>query len=354
MIVFATRRQQVHVMRYGAARTGEQTGRVILLRGQVHYRDVPSTRRGWRAEVRSIVANIRHEEGLAATRDLWRGLCAAEARKARLTRTARGVLRLPDGRAAVYSLGARRTSVECDFFAPRKVIAEAAAILAARRARAADRRIAEAARAAASGRILSLLPAYRQRREAERVRRWLARCAAGRRGRAGVEQGLADEALRSRVIEAVGSQADDFARAVVRAVGTLGPQTERDLGELHTGESFGGTRGRHHRLTRTTISRVEHLRDWSACLLTIRHYASFGRGAGGGQYESRGGSSFRAYLVVRDASSGEAHVLRVPPKFGNPETQFFAGLRTPEERIRAAAAWTFGVKPHEYAPRIES
>jgi hypothetical protein len=157
--------------------------------------------------------------------------------------------------------------------------------------------------------------------------------------------------------ETVSAEADGLVKAIVRTVGTIGEQAARDLSEMQTDEDFGGKRGRHHKLTRTTLHRVEHLRDWSAVLVTLRDYCSFGSSRWGGpeaSYGSRGGSSYRCYLIVRDTTTAEAHILRVPPKFGNAETQHFSKLRSAAERIRAAVAWTFDRESTEYRPTVEA
>ena len=59
-------------------------------------------------------------------------------------------------------------------------------------------------------------------------------------------------------------------------------------------------------------------------------------------------------VVVRDPSTGFRHHLTVPPRFGNPHTKTFQNLRTSAARIQAALAWTFGIKPEEYAPALEA
>jgi hypothetical protein len=59
-------------------------------------------------------------------------------------------------------------------------------------------------------------------------------------------------------------------------------------------------------------------------------------------------------VVVRDPSTGFRHHISVPPRFGNPRTKTFRELRTPEARIHAAVAWTFGMKPDEYEPALEA
>jgi len=61
-----------------------------------------------------------------------------------------------------------------------------------------------------------------------------------------------------------------------------------------------------------------------------------------------------AQVVVRDPSTGHRHHLSVPPRFGNPRTKTFRGLRTAEARIHAAVAWTFGMRPEEYEPALEA
>lgn len=116
--------------------------------------------------------------------------------------------------------------------------------------------------------------------------------------------------------EQVHGDADAAIRQAVLLVGPIGEQCQRDLAAMRTDEDFGGKRGRHHKLERTTLHRVEHLADWSAALVTLRDYRSFGSsrmGSGDRTYGSVGGSSYRCYLVVRDSTTGESHILRVPP-----------------------------------------
>ena len=59
-------------------------------------------------------------------------------------------------------------------------------------------------------------------------------------------------------------------------------------------------------------------------------------------------------VVVRDPSTGFRHHLSVPPRFGNPRSKIYQKLGTSEARIRAALAWTFGMKPEEYEPALEA
>lgn len=72
------------------------------------------------------------------------------------------------------------------------------------------------------------------------------------------------------------------------------------------------------------------------------------------------GSRFEVYLVLRDETSRERHVLRIPPKFGRFTSATFQqymqigpdGLRgNADLLIRAATAWTFGLKANEYKPQ---
>jgi hypothetical protein len=160
--------------------------------------------------------------------------------------------------------------------------------------------------------------------------------------------------LLPSLLERVGRQADLAIRQAVSLVGQIGEQAEDDLGRMRTDESFTGKRGRHHKLERTVLHRVEFSRDYKSALVTLREYKSFGSSRWGDSYGSRGGSTYRCYLVVRDATRGTAHLLRVPPKFGNEDTQFFQNFQTPEQRIRAAVAWTFALPAGGYSPTSES
>jgi len=133
----------------------------------------------------------------------------------------------------------------------------------------------------------------------------------------------------------VTTDADAAMRAVCRLVGRIGEQVEADLLGMRTSEDFDGRKSRNHKLERTTLHRVEHRADWSAALITLEDFRSFGsRGAGG--YSSRGGSSYRCFLAVRDTTTGECHLLRVPPKFGNGGTKFFKSFDEPAAPLRLA------------------
>lgn len=59
-------------------------------------------------------------------------------------------------------------------------------------------------------------------------------------------------------------------------------------------------------------------------------------------------------VVVRDPSTGLRHHLSVPPRFGDPGSKTFQSLGSAAARVRAGVAWTFGMKPEEYAPELEA
>jgi hypothetical protein len=234
---------------------------------------------------------------------------------------------------------------------PRKVQREIRQILTERQQRRANRKIAEAARTGAPNRIAALIPEYQQRREQRRKESMRARLRKGTLGRAAFEE------LLPELLEKVSADADAAIRQAVLLVGPIGEQCARDLQQMQTDEDFSGKRGRNHKLERTTLHRVEHLADWSAALVTLRDYASFGSSrwaSGDNCYGSRGGSSHRCYLVVRDSTTGESHVLRVPPKHGNADTQWFRAQGGAVARVKAAVAWTFEREPASYAPAVEA
>lgn len=275
----------------------------------------------------------------------------------RETCTARSILSSAWGRQLTACLGHKTWSADCDEWMPRSVQREIRAILLARAQRRADRKTAEAARVAAPGRIVREAATRKSVRAAQAAARKEAsarkRLLAGQTGRAA----LANLIHQGTYLEQVSAEADGLVRSIVRAVGTIGEQAQSDLSEMTTGERFSGKKGRHHRLSRTTVCRVERLADWSAVLLTLRDYESFGSsnwGQGDRGYGSRGGSSYRCYLIVRDTTTGEAHLLRVPPKFGNADTQYFRRFAKAADRIHAAVAWTFGRQPSEYRPQVEA
>lgn len=277
--------------------------------------------------------------GALSARQQWEELCDAWAAEARDGRSARGLLADAKARALVRQLGGRTHSQDLDYYAARKVQHEAAMILSDRQTRVAHRSVADLARAGQPRRIAKLVPIYRQRRaDAAKAR------AAKRLGKALVGERVGRAALDELIPtlrDKVSTQADQLIRCVVRAVGVIGEQCRADLSNMSTDESFSGKKSRNHKLEKTTLERVEHLSDWSSALITMRDFTQVGRSGWGsnGDYGSRGGNSYRCYLVVRDSTTGEAHILRVPPKFGNAGTQFFARFCGGRERIQAARDW---------------
>ncbi|MHC4066615.1 MAG: hypothetical protein ACYSUI_19240 [Planctomycetota bacterium] len=222
----------------------------------------------------------------------------------------------------------------------------------------------EKARKAESGRILKLAVQRKREREQAARARWDARVRDAKLGLARVRREFRRTEIQSRFTGSVGAVADGAIRLVAAAVGAIGEQAERDL--METSSHFDGKRGRNHYFEETTLDRLQIVPDWSAVLLTMRTYKSFGRSGFNG-YEKQGGSSYRTYLIVRDTTTGECHIMRVPPKFGNADTQFFGkfnqqtewgkrlGLRTADQRrIHAAVAWTFDLKPEDYSPEKEA
>lgn len=62
----------------------------------------------------------------------------------------------------------------------------------------------------------------------------------------------------------------------------------------------------------------------------------------------------RVQVAVCDATTGTRHHITVPERFGAVGSEFFRRLRTPENRVRAAIAWTFDLTAEEYHPEIEA
>lgn len=154
-------------------------------------------------------------------------------------------------------------------------------------------------------------------------------------------------------------------RMEVRDVGTIGEQVERDLGEALAVDYSLSTNRRNsrHLCQASNVHRV--LRSRRGKLIVMRDYTSWGsRGDDG--YDTRRGVAFRSFLVVRDSTTGEAHVMRVPPKYGSGETHYESRirggvtlpsgrtLRGDEAVVHAAAAWTFELRPEQYEPRKQA
>jgi hypothetical protein len=250
--------------------------------------------------------------------------------------------------------------------ASRETIKDALQILRDRQHRRSCRGIAEKARQGTRNRILLLRDERARTKNTNTEVRWRNRIVAGKTGLSTVRKTFRRPDVQKRFLDCVGNLADGAIRLIAQAVGYAGEQMHRDIRELSTSEDFSGKQGRHHRYDKTTIDRLQIMPDWSAVLVTMRDYVSFGSGGANG-YEKRGGNSYRCYLIVRDSTTGEGHILRVPPKYGNAETQFFSKfesqtgwgkrlkLRTAEQRrIHAAVAWTFSLKPHEYNPEVQA
>ncbi len=263
---------------------------------------------------------------------------------------ARALLSIPDARADILRLIAgekapRRHRSRAGDFGNRKAIAAAKVVMIERKARREARLEADQARTGKPGKwsheaALRSTPGAIARRlhegleagkyTAGRVRRELKKCPA---------------AIAELPVE-----------TVVSLIGAIGDQAEADLREFRTGVGHDRYKpGRYHYFAATNLHSVQILPDWTAALVTMRDFVSFGRGdAGNHGHDSTRGVSFRCYLVVRDTTTKQAHVLRVPPKFGNNGTRFYGTFTTPGERIKAAVAWTFGMESREYAPAVEA
>lgn len=308
-------------------------------------------------EVRQLIERLIEQGRVARERDIqrrhWDALCDDQAHQVKQVRTAREVLAIAGARGLVAAIGDRKYTTDLDYYCTRKVQAQAIGIWRQRTERRAGRKIAEAARKPEPNRMISMLGELRAKRAKAAAERQRKALLAGKLGRKPLAELIA---ARKYLTPHVGGEADWLVRCVIAAVGTIGEQVTRDLQELATSEDFSGKRGRNHCREVTTVERIEHLRDWSAALVTFRDYRSYGSSRWGGErgYGSVGGSSFRCYLVVRDSTTKEAHILRVAPKFGNSETQFFGRFGSPAERIEAARASTFRVAPEVLAAAIES
>jgi len=275
--------------------------------------------------------------------------------------------------------------------AERSTIVEAIGLLKCRADRRSQRGIAEKARRGPEpGRILRLgrqreaeKKAAAERRERARLERLKKRIRDGKISSNTLRLLYREGKLHQWLNRAVNGTADAIVRELAKLVGPIGEQCERDLAELRTAESFDGKKSRHHLYTRTSIDHVYARRDFSALLIRVCEYRSWGRGGDNG-YEKAGGCSWRAYLIVRDATTGEAHCLRVPPKFARSDSQIGEQAReadwtgkTPrrprfmtqaqwdryesrraqheaENRIHAAVAWTFDLRPNDYRPTREA
>jgi len=102
--------------------------------------------------------------------------------------------------------------------------------------------------------------------------------------------------------------------------------------------------------TRRNVARIDTIDvapGYTAALVT-RHVVTF-------YQRSLRSSQVECVLVVRDATSGERHLLRVPPKFGSYRSKTRTRLLEsggPRALIHAAIAWTFDQRPEEYHPDV--
>lgn len=59
-------------------------------------------------------------------------------------------------------------------------------------------------------------------------------------------------------------------------------------------------------------------------------------------------------VVVTCPSTGCRHHIGVPPRFANPKSKTYQDLGSEADRVHAAIAWTFGLKPEAYQPQLQS
>ncbi|MGA2035892.1 MAG: hypothetical protein ABSG68_26895 [Thermoguttaceae bacterium] len=261
----------------------------------------------------------------------------------------------PSRRDLWAALGQAKKYIESPI-ATRAVVIEALAILRERQVRRSARGVAESARRGKPGRIASQLAGRRRAAAAAAAKRFRDRIAAGKLGAAATRKLVAAHRLAEFGLGSSTSPVSDgLVRCLVNAVGRIGEQCRADLAALDNHYDFQGKKSRHHKLEGSEVASVQVGAGWRAVLVTMRDFCSFGSrnwGSGDRSYGSRGGSSYRCYLIVRDSTSGEAHCLRVPPKFGNSETKFYGTFASDSARVAAAVAWTFGLEGREYRPDV--
>lgn len=348
--------------------------------------------------IRQGVHREKHRRGLQATANLWTELCDRSADSARehrrATWTAADLLRDATTRRLVYNLieTDRKYSADLDDYARRKPIAEAREILARRTARRNSRGGAspfQAGRYAAQctpKHVAAKIGDPKRKLKATYIRKQLgrpevvaelsddglliaaSRCTLGKRQ----HRRIAEQRLQAR------RPSEALVRLVAEAIGTIEEQTERDLAEMVEDKQFEGKQGRNHWYQEDFVDRIQWSRDFSAALVTVKTVKSWGGSGYGGAdyYGKQGGVGFRAYLILRDSTRGSAHVLRVAPKYGNAETQFFGRaadlsdrewkdaspellkrakkMSADERRIHAAVASTFELRAGDYEPAVEA
>lgn len=157
--------------------------------------------------------------------------------------------------------------------------------------------------------------------------------------------------------------AEEAVAEILRRIGPAGEQARAD--EARYLESYD---------VQQYESRKHAGRDWRAVSLAavrsdsaaaIIAYAEVGSYLHRGSFEPGAGGlhhlRIHAYLVVRDATTGERHILRIPPRFGRYRSATWRRhVRVYPDRvgidadalIHAAVAWTFGLAPGEYHPEV--
>jgi hypothetical protein len=277
--------------------------------------------------------------------------CLAAAVTARLREhcTPAELLRDRDSRRALWAAESQGKKYIESAVATRAVVIEALAVLHTRQVRRSNAGVVKAARERKPGRIANLLAGKICAAKLAAAAAQAKRIAAGKLGAAATRKMIAAGWKKDRS----NAEHDGLIRCVVNAVGRIGDQAEDDLDQMRQFEEFSGKRGRHHKLEGSSVESIQIGAGWREVLVTMRDYCSFGFG-GGERYHSQGGCSYRCYLVVRDSTLGEAHVLRVPPKFGNASTKFYATFASDKARVAAAVAWTFGMEAREYRPSVHA
>jgi hypothetical protein len=182
--------------------------------------------------------------------------------------------------------------------------------------------------------------------------------------------------------------ADEAVQAILDRVGHAGEQARADeeryfVSHSSEWETKRGTIGRDAR----AVSRAWTRPDGSAAIISYVEWGAWGQTSDRSPTgKPRGGIHHirvRAYLIVRDSTTGERHTIRVPPRFGRTSATLRGmGWRdddilgspregealhsiqdyrggVPEDvathaRIHAAVAWTFGKRPAEYRPDVEA
>jgi hypothetical protein len=251
--------------------------------------------------------------------------------------TARELLAFaPERRRAWQKLGQCAKYYETDF-AERRAVKEALEILRQRHIRRSNRGMAEKARRGEPGRFLEMARHLAEQRVAEKEEALLKRIRSGKLGIAPTRKAWKDGTLRR--LGKIGEEhpdSDGAVKCLLRVVGRVNlPETTPFF---HAHCDFSGRPGKNHKLTGSVVHSVQISAGWRAMLLTMRDFCSYGKRSYAGDYEKRGGVSFRCYLILR-TGGGSAQVHRVLPRFGNEETRFYRGFRNDEERVCAAVAW---------------